>query len=141
MHSHFRPCGFASPIFIELPLSILICFLLKQIGNGGPHPQLNLSVISSSSCIRFSKGVAYARWATVYNLKQMAAALQYLQENNLLVYEDAQRRFENGQKIPLCRLPRRTKGYAGGRGGQGQHRPSSPPCRAREKQGNGAIAE
>ena len=34
------------------------------------------------------KGPAYARWATVYNLKQMAAALQYLQENKLLAYED-----------------------------------------------------
>jgi len=34
------------------------------------------------------KGAAYAKWATVYNLKQMAAALQYLQENNLLIYED-----------------------------------------------------
>ena len=34
------------------------------------------------------KGTAYAKWASVYNLKQMAAALQYLQENNLLVYED-----------------------------------------------------
>lgn len=34
------------------------------------------------------KGPAYQRWATVYNLKQMAAALQYLQDNNLLVYED-----------------------------------------------------
>ncbi|MCL2821454.1 MAG: relaxase/mobilization nuclease domain-containing protein [Oscillospiraceae bacterium] len=34
------------------------------------------------------KGAGYQRWATVYNLKQMAAALQYLQENNLLVYED-----------------------------------------------------
>ena len=34
------------------------------------------------------KGAGYQQWATVYNLKQMAAALQYLQENNLLVYED-----------------------------------------------------
>jgi hypothetical protein len=34
------------------------------------------------------KGAAYQKWATVYNLKQMAAALQYLQENNLLVYDD-----------------------------------------------------
>ena len=40
------------------------------------------------------KGPAYARWATVYNLKQMAAALQYLQENDLLVYEDLALRAE-----------------------------------------------
>ena len=45
------------------------------------------------------KGPAYQRWATVYNLKQMAAALQYLQQNNLLAYEElvakAERAVEN----------------------------------------------
>ena len=30
------------------------------------------------------KGPAYERWAKVYNLKQMAAALQYLQEHHLM---------------------------------------------------------
>ena len=33
------------------------------------------------------KGPAYERWAKVYNLKQMAAALQFLQENNLTDYD------------------------------------------------------
>ena len=33
------------------------------------------------------KGPAYERWAQVYNLKQMAAALQFLQENNLTDYD------------------------------------------------------
>ena len=33
------------------------------------------------------KGPAYERWAKVYNLKQMAAALQYLRENDLMDYE------------------------------------------------------
>ena len=32
------------------------------------------------------KGPAYERWAKVYNLKQMAAALQYLQEHHLTDY-------------------------------------------------------
>lgn len=32
------------------------------------------------------KGPAYERWAKVYNLKQMAAALQYLQEHHLADY-------------------------------------------------------
>ena len=45
-------------------------------------------IIDIQEKMRNGKGPAYARWATVYNLKQMAAALQYLQENNLLVYED-----------------------------------------------------
>ena len=33
------------------------------------------------------KGPAYERWAKVYNLKQMAAALQYLREPDLMDYE------------------------------------------------------
>lgn len=33
------------------------------------------------------KGPAYERWAKVYNLKQMATALQFLQENNLTDYD------------------------------------------------------
>jgi len=49
--------------------------------------KINL-VIDIQGKMRDGKGPAYARWATVYNLKQMAAALQYLQENRLLVYED-----------------------------------------------------
>lgn len=31
---------------------------------------------------------AYERWAKVYNLKQMAAALQYLKEHQLFEYDD-----------------------------------------------------
>ena len=38
------------------------------------------------------KGPAYERWAKVFNLKQMAAAVQFLQENKLLAYEDLQAR-------------------------------------------------
>ena len=34
------------------------------------------------------KDPGYARWAKVYNLKQMAAALQYLQEHNLTDYDE-----------------------------------------------------
>lgn len=45
-------------------------------------------VIDIQEKLKGGKGPAYAHWATVFNLKQMAAALQYLQENNLLVYED-----------------------------------------------------
>jgi len=37
--------------------------------------------------MRAGKGPAYERWAKVYNLKMMAQTLQYLQENNLLEYE------------------------------------------------------
>jgi len=38
------------------------------------------------------KGPAYENWATIYNLKQMAATLQFLQENNLLEYAALEKR-------------------------------------------------
>lgn len=42
--------------------------------------------------MRAGKGPAYEKWGTVYSLKQMAAALQYLQENGLMEYADLERR-------------------------------------------------
>lgn len=53
-----------------------------------PAPRKVNLIIDIQEKMQQGKGAAYARWATVYNLKQMAAALQYLQENNLLLYED-----------------------------------------------------
>jgi len=45
-------------------------------------------IIDIQSKLRDGKSAAYAKWASVFNLKQMAAALQYLQENSLLNYDD-----------------------------------------------------
>jgi len=56
-------------------------------------PKVNL-IIDIQEKMKKGKGAAYERWATVYNLKQMAAALQYLQENNLLAYEDLETKAE-----------------------------------------------
>lgn len=53
----------------------------------GSSSGVNL-IIDIQARLREGKGPGYERWAKVYNLKQMAAALQYLQENNLLAYED-----------------------------------------------------
>ena len=50
-------------------------------------PKVNL-IIDIQQKLRDGKGTAYARWASVFNLKQVAEALQYLQENNLLGYDD-----------------------------------------------------
>jgi hypothetical protein len=44
-------------------------------------------IIDIQSRLKNGKGPAYERWAKVFNLKQMAAAVQYLQENNLFEYE------------------------------------------------------
>lgn len=45
-------------------------------------------VIDIQERMRAGKGPAYEHWAKIHNLKQMAAALQYLQENDLM--EDKQ---------------------------------------------------
>ena len=49
--------------------------------------KINL-IIDIQDKLKNGKGPAYERWAKVYNLKMMAAALQYLQEHKLLAYED-----------------------------------------------------
>ena len=56
-----------------------------------PPRRVNL-IIDIQSRMRAGKGPAYERWATVYNLKQMAAALQYLQENDLMDYADLEKK-------------------------------------------------
>ena len=54
----------------------------------GSSPRKVNLIIDIQEKLKSGKGPAYERWAKIYNLKMMAAALQYLQENNLLDYED-----------------------------------------------------
>ena len=61
---------------------------LPEIQTATAAPRKVNLIIDIQEKMKQGKGASYAKWATVYNLKQMAAALQYLQENNLLVYED-----------------------------------------------------
>ncbi len=49
-------------------------------------------VIDIQAKIQAGKGPAYQRWATVYNLKQMAAAVQYLHEHGLMEYATLEKR-------------------------------------------------
>jgi hypothetical protein len=53
--------------------------------SAGSPRKVNL-IIDIQDKMRNGKGPAYERWAKVYNLKQMAAALQFLQENGLMDY-------------------------------------------------------
>lgn len=46
----------------------------------GATRKVNL-IVDLQAKMRAGKGPAYEKWDTIYNLKQMAAALQYLQEN------------------------------------------------------------
>lgn len=45
-------------------------------------------IVDIQSRMRAGKGPAYEQWAKIYNLKQMATALQYLQENGMVDYAD-----------------------------------------------------
>ena len=62
--------------------------------SGGPAEstrKVNL-IIDIQFRIKNGKGPAYERWAKIFNLKQMTATLQYLQENNLLEYGQLEKR-------------------------------------------------
>ena len=52
-------------------------------------------IVDIQERLRSGKGAAYARWAKVYNLKQMAAALQFMQEQNITEYDQLSAKAEN----------------------------------------------
>ena len=60
-------------------------------GRAGASRKVNL-IVDIQAKMRAGKGPVYAKWATIYNLKQMAAALQYLQENGLMDYEQLEQK-------------------------------------------------
>lgn len=49
-------------------------------------------IVDIQSRMRAGKGTTYEQWAKIYNLKQIAAALQYLQENSLMDYADLEQK-------------------------------------------------
>lgn len=55
-------------------------------GGQAPQQKINL-VIDIQQRMAQGKGPGYEHWAKLYNLKQMAAALQFLQENGLTDYD------------------------------------------------------
>ncbi len=58
----------------------------KSIPRKAPQ-RVNL-IIDIQQRMAEGKGPGYEQWAKIYNLKQMAAALQFLQENNLTDYDE-----------------------------------------------------
>lgn len=62
-------------------------------GRGTPVERCKVNlIVDIQSRMRAGKGPAYEQWAKIYNLKQMAAALQYLQENGLMEYADLEQK-------------------------------------------------
>ena len=58
----------------------------RPAGGAGSRWKINL-VIDIQRRMAQGKGPGYEHWAKLYNLKQMAAALQFLQENGLTDYD------------------------------------------------------
>ncbi|MGM9606330.1 MAG: relaxase/mobilization nuclease domain-containing protein [Oscillospiraceae bacterium] len=56
-------------------------------GETAPAPRRVNLIVDIQERLRSGKGPAYERWAKVYNLKQMAAALMFLQEHQLTEYD------------------------------------------------------
>jgi len=61
---------------------------VSHAGGREQSPRKVNLIIDIQEKMQSGKGPAYQQWAKIYNLKQMAATLQYLQENNLLDYND-----------------------------------------------------
>ena len=82
---------------------------VRKSAQGRPRPaasqRVNL-IIDIQQRMAQGKGPGYERWAKIYNLKQMAAALQFLQENGLTDYDAlAERTTEAVDRIPrICSL-------------------------------------
>ena len=60
---------------------------VPEIHGKAPAPRRVNLIIDIQERMAQGKGPAYERWAKVYNLKQMAAALQFLQEHQLMEYD------------------------------------------------------
>src|SRR5699024_1303311 len=59
----------------------------KQAVPQAAPPEVNL-LVDNQAKLQAGKGAGYARWAKVFNLKQMAQTLNYLSEHGLLDYAD-----------------------------------------------------
>lgn len=62
-------------------------------GRRGPERKISLAVDIQTKLAE-GKGPGYERWAKVFNLKQLAAALAYLQDNGLTEYSQLEKKAE-----------------------------------------------
>ncbi len=80
----------------EYDLAELLAVLAGEKAHNGPSaknirhadlPKVNL-LVDMQAKLRAGKGAGYMRWASAFNLKQMAQTLNYLTEHKLLNYAD-----------------------------------------------------
>ena len=62
-------------------------FINRKKAPEKPQSPVNI-LIDIQAKLQAGKGAGYERWAKIFNLKQMAQTINFLTENNLLVYED-----------------------------------------------------
>lgn len=72
--------------YTEAAIRAIIEGRAASAGGRSVAPRRVNLVIDIQSKMQSGKGPAFQRWATVYNLKQMAAAVQYLREHDLMDY-------------------------------------------------------
>jgi len=59
----------------------------RMAPSAAPEKRSGNLLVDIQAKLRAGKGAGYARWATLFNLKQMAQTVAYLQENELLDYD------------------------------------------------------
>ena len=68
---------------------------LPEVGSPAPAAPVRVNlIVDIQERLRSGKGPAYERWAKVYNLKQMAAALQFMQEHQISEYSQLSKEAE-----------------------------------------------
>ncbi|BAL00430.1 hypothetical protein OBV_32310 [Oscillibacter valericigenes Sjm18-20] len=67
---------------------------MPELPGEAPPPQRINLIIDIQERLQNGKGPGFERWAKVYNLKQMATALQFLQEHKLTNYTQLAARTE-----------------------------------------------
>lgn len=66
-------------------------FIKKKQANEKQQSPANL-LVDIQAKLQAGKGAGYERWAKIFNLKQMAQTINFLTENNLLGYEDLEKK-------------------------------------------------
>ena len=66
-------------------------FINRKKATEKSQTHVNL-LVDIQAKLQAGKGAGYERWAKIFNLKQMAQTINFLTENNLLAYEDLEKK-------------------------------------------------
>lgn len=66
-------------------------FANRKKVTGKTQSRVNL-LVDIQAKLQAGKGAGYERWAKIFNLKQMAQTINFLSENNLISYEDLEKK-------------------------------------------------